>query len=247
MRFPENIFQTICEQLLPTACIGCQAFQAHSICKQCLDALERSALLNYQCCRQCGITLQATEVSKEICAACQSNEPYFDETHCLDRYDGLLQTPLHELKYQKRIAFANALGNTWNHILSKGLKDISAQYLLPVPLSIQKLAQRGFNQSWEIAKRIHCGKQIQKLPYALRRHHYSEHQAGSSLSNRHLAIKGMFYVEERYIYQLQGKAVIVFDDVMTSGATLNEIARVLKDNGVSRVINWVLLRATRPI
>jgi orotate phosphoribosyltransferase len=41
--------------------------------------------------------------------------------------------------------------------------------------------------------------------------------------------------------------VIVFDDVMTSGATLNEIARILKDNGVSRVINWVLLRATRPI
>jgi predicted amidophosphoribosyltransferase len=57
----------------------------------------------------------------------------------------------------------------------------------------------------------------------------------------------MFYVEERYIQQLVHKTVIVFDDVMTSGATLNEIARVLKDNGVSRVINWVVLRAARPI
>ena len=57
----------------------------------------------------------------------------------------------------------------------------------------------------------------------------------------------MFYLEERYIDQLANKTVIVFDDVMTSGATLNEIARVLKDNGVSRVINWVVLRAARSI
>ena len=178
---------------------------------------------------------------------CQTFQPCFDETYCLDRYDGLLQTPLHELKYQKRIAFANALGRTWNLLLSKELEDISADYLLPVPLSIEKLAQRGFNQSWEIAKQIRCGGHIQKTPYVLQRHHYAEHQAGSTLSNRHLAIQGMFYVEERYIQQLANKTVIVFDDVMTSGATLNEIARVLKDNGVSRVINWVVLRAARPI
>nr|WP_255539477.1 phosphoribosyltransferase family protein [Polynucleobacter sp. JS-Safj-400b-B2] len=57
----------------------------------------------------------------------------------------------------------------------------------------------------------------------------------------------MFYVEPNDIQKLKNKTVIVFDDVMTSGATLNEIARVLKDNGVSRVINWVLLRAARPI
>uniref|UniRef100_B1XS86 Phosphoribosyltransferase n=1 Tax=Polynucleobacter necessarius subsp. necessarius (strain STIR1) TaxID=452638 RepID=B1XS86_POLNS len=57
----------------------------------------------------------------------------------------------------------------------------------------------------------------------------------------------MFYIGAPDIERLQNRSVIVFDDVMTSGATLNEIARVLKDNGVSRVINWVLLRAARPI
>ena len=179
--------------------------------------------------------------------SCQYIEPCFDETYCLDRYEGLLQTPLHELKYQKRIAFASALGNTWNLLIGREIKEIPADYLLPVPLSIQKLAQRGFNQSWEIAKRVQCGQYVQKSPFVLQRHHYSEHQAGSSLSNRHLAIQGMFYVEANAIQKLQNKTVIVFDDVMTSGATLNEIARVLKDNGVSRVINWVLLRAARPI
>jgi ComF family protein len=177
---------------------------------------------------------------------CQTLQPQFDETFCLDRYDGLLQPPLHELKYQKRIAFAHALGDAWNSLLSHELKDIPADFLLPVPLSIQKLAQRGFNQSWEIAKRIRCRGNIQKSPYVLQRHHCAEPQAGSTLSNRQLAIQGMFYVEANYIERLRNKTIIVFDDVMTSGATLNEIARVLKDNGASRVINWVLLRAVRP-
>lgn len=203
-------------------------------------------LLNYQCCYQCGITLQATELVEQRCTTCQITQPYFDKTVCLDRYEGMLQTPLHELKYQKRIAFANALSNTWNLLINQELEDTPADYLLPVPLSIQKLTQRGFNQSWEIAKRIRCRTHIQKSPYALQRHHYSQHQAGSSLFKRHSAIQGMFYIETKYIERLRNKTVIVFDDVMTSGATLNEIARVLKDNGVSRVINWVLLRAARP-
>lgn len=247
MQIPENIFKTICEHLLPTACISCQEFQTFSICNKCLGSLNHGALYNYQCCYQCGVALQAIEVQQQQCISCQNNAPYFDETYCLDRYDGLLQNPLHELKYQKRISFANALSNTWNLLLNKDLQDISADYLLPVPLSNQKLMLRGFNQSWEIAKRIHCEKSIQKSPYIIQRHHYFQHQAGSSLSNRHIAIQGMFYIESSYIDAIQNKTVIIFDDVMTSGATLNEIARVLKDNGVSRVINWVLLRATRPI
>ena len=247
MRFPENIFQTICEHLLPTACITCQEFQKFSICNDCLNSLKNNALLNYQCCYQCGIALQTPELIEQRCASCQSVEPYFDETYCLDRYEGILQAPLHELKYQKRIAFATALSNTWNLLMSKELENTPADYLLPVPLSAQKLAERGFNQSWELAKRIQCGRRIQKSPYILQRHHYSGRQAGSTLNSRRSAIQDMFYIEPKYIEGLRDQTIIVFDDVMTSGATLNEIARVLKDNGVYRVINWVVLRAARPI
>ena len=203
--------------------------------------------MNYQCCHQCGITLQAKELTRQHCTPCQIYKPHFDETYCLDRYTGILQAPLHEFKYQKRIAYGHGLGSIWNTLVASQFDPIDSSYLLPVPLSIQKLAHRGFNQSWEIAKRIQCGYQIQKSPYILKRHHYSEPQAGSNLADRHASIRGMFYVEAKYIEQIQNKTIIVFDDVMTSGATLNEIARVLKDNGVSRVINWVLLRAARPI
>ena len=247
MQFPENIFQTICEYLLPTACITCQEFQEYSICDVCLCSLKSDALFNYQCCYQCGIALQASELIERRCISCQSAQPYFDETYCLDRYEGILQAPLHELKYQKRIAFANGLGNAWNLLMAKELENTFADYLLPVPLSTEKLAQRGFNQSWELVKMIRCGGHIQKSPYILQRHHCFHPQAGSPIDSRRLAIQNMFYVEAEYIENLRGKSVVVFDDVMTSGATLNEIARILKDNGVSRVVNWVILRAARPI
>jgi predicted amidophosphoribosyltransferase len=115
-----------------------------------------------------------------------------------------------------------------------------------VPLSKEKLCARGFNQSWELAKRIESGNQIHKNPYVLMRHHHTQHQANENRANRQLAIQDMFYIDPKYKGCLESARVIVFDDVMTSGATLNETARILKDNGASHVINWVLLRAMRP-
>ena len=80
----------------------------------------------------------------------------------------------------------------------------------------------------------------------MKRYHHTQHQANENRANRQIAIQDMFYINPQHQRQLESASVIVFDDVMTSGATLNEIARILKDNGVSRVINWVLLRTLRP-
>jgi len=81
----------------------------------------------------------------------------------------------------------------------------------------------------------------------LRRHPHGQTQALGSRAMRTSAIAGVFYIEEKYLHALENKTIVIFDDVMTSGSTLNEVARVLKDNGVSRVINWVLLRTPRSI
>jgi ComF family protein len=245
MRFLEKLFKTFSAEVLPTECIVCGLFQKLSICEKCLDLLKVNGLMNYECCMQCGICLEVSELDEQRCTQCVINPPYFDQTFCLDRYDGVLQEGLHQLKYQKRLAFAHGLANAWNQIMDDQRPDQYARYLLPVPLSEEKLATRGFNQSWEIAQRICCGSHIKKSPYILRRHHYSEHQVGGSFTSRQHSVRGMFYIDPIYIKSIENRAVIVFDDVMTTGATLNEIARILKDNGVSHVINWVLLRTSR--
>jgi len=245
MRFLEKIFQSINSQVLPSACIVCERYQQHSICAHCLESLNINGLLNYECCYQCGITLNTAELKERRCEQCNLYPPYFDETFCLDSYEGELQNAVHQLKYQKRLAYAYGLTNAWNHVFSKQLKNVKANYLLPVPLSTQKLSARGFNQSWEIARRITCNPSIQKLPYALRRHHHEFQQAGGRLAERYLAIAGMFYIDDHFMEVLQGQSIIIFDDVMTSGATLNEIARILKDNGAPHITNWVLLRTVK--
>ena len=245
MQFLVNLLASISTQLLPTACITCQRFQAESICASCLNALEKISLLHYEYCYQCGIPLQVRELNKQRCNYCEERPPFFDETYCLDRYDGILQDALHQLKYQKRIVFAHGLAKAWNHIQFHLQEQCQADYLIPVPLSTEKLISRGFNQSWELARRIQYGCSAKKLPHAIKRHHHSHHQAGNTLSARQDAVQEMFYIDSQYVNRLVGKTVIVFDDVMTSGATLNEIARMLKANRVLRVINWVLLRTTR--
>jgi ComF family protein len=153
-----------------------------------------------------------------------------------------LQSALHLLKYQRRLACAHGLAAAWNQLMSPSLHNVRADYLLPVPLSLEKLSSRGFNQSWELARRIDCDKHIYKNPHILKRHHHTDHQAKENRANRQIAIQNMFHINPQFQGQLESASVIVFDDVMTSGATLNEIARVLKDNGASHVINWVLLR-----
>ena len=183
----------------------------------------------------------------QLCNNCVVNPPYFDLTFCLARYESQLQVALHDFKYQKRVANAHGLAYAWNEILMPHLSNVSADYLLPVPLSNEKLSMRGFNQSWELARRLQSRQAIEKLPYALKRHHNKLHQAGNNLICRQDSIQNMFFIDAKYLDVLQDKTVIVFDDVMTSGATLNEIARILKECHVKQVINWVFLRTTKQI
>lgn len=77
--------------------------------------------------------------------------------------------------------------------------------------------------------------------------HRANDQAKKLLLARQDAVHGLFYIDSKFQERLMGKTIIVFDDVMTSGATLNEIARTLKSIEVLRVVNWVLLRTTRPV
>jgi ComF family protein len=118
--------------------------------------------------------------------------------------------------------------------------------LLPVPLSTQKLSQRGFNQSWEIAKRIQLPLSIKPFANALGRHHLDANQVEQSRHNRQTALRHAFYIHPEALPKIQNKSIVVFDDVMTTGSTLHEIAGLLKDNGARSVENWVVLRALRP-
>lgn len=153
---------------------------------------------------------------------------------------------MHQLKYQRRLAIADALAFGWNRLALPHLNTSEAAVLLPVPLSIQKLNQRGFNQSWEIARRIRLPPSIEPLANALGRHHSDANQVENNRLDRQTALRHAFYIHPEALPKIHNKSIIVFDDVMTTGSTLQEIATLLKDNGARSVVNWVVLRTLRP-
>ncbi|HIF18607.1 MAG TPA: ComF family protein, partial [Cycloclasticus sp.] len=111
--------------------------------------------------------------------------------------------------------------------------------LIAVPLHTQRLKERGFNQSEQIAQHIHKALDIPLLPHALKRNINTASQASLSADERRKNIKGAFD------YQIQTKfqRVAIIDDVVTTGSTANEIAKTLKKSGIKQVDIWAFARA----
>lgn len=241
-----HFLHTLFTHLLPTACIVCTRHQTEMLCHACFAFLENQSLFHYPCCIRCGVDLDDYNTEEGQCKACLLHAPAFDRTHCLDRYDGVLQNAMHQLKYQRRLAIADALAFAWNRLALPHLNTSEAAVLLPVPLSTQKLNHRGFNQSWEIARRIRLPPSFQLIANALHRHHSDANQVRHNRLDRQTALRHAFYIHPEAIQKIHNKSIVVFDDVMTTGSTLQEIATLLKDNGARSVVNWVVLRTLRP-
>ena len=241
-----HFLHTLFTHLLPTACIVCTRHQTEMVCHACFAFLENQSLFHYPCCIRCGVDLDGHSTEQKQCSTCLQQTPSFDQTHCLDRYDGVLQNAMHQLKYQRRLAIADALAFTWNRLALPHLDTSEAAVLLPVPLSAQKLSHRGFNQSWEIARRIQLPPSIEPIANALGRHHSDANQVDHNRLDRQTALRHAFFIRPEALPKIHNKSIVVFDDVMTTGSTLQEIAALLKDNGARSVINWVVLRTLRP-
>jgi len=175
-----------------------------------------------------------------ICGACLKRAPYFDATQAIWRYGFPLDRLIQSLKYGHRLTtigfFGRALAGAPQMPLSQ-----RPDLILAVPLAPARLRQRGFNQSVEIARRL--ARQM-KVPLDLSHVHRQRNtspQASLPWKERVKNVRDAF----ECTINLTGRRVLVIDDVMTTGATLNELARTLKLHGAIWVENLVLARALR--
>lgn len=141
--------------------------------------------------------------------------------------------------------------------LSNALADLMAQThrasglalpdcVLPVPLSPQRLRERGYNQAWELARRLGPRLQVPADARWLFRVKDTPHQLAFPPAKRAANVRGAFAVEPRRLSELRGKRIVVIDDVMTTAATANEVAAVLRQAGATQVHFWVIARTPRP-
>jgi len=225
--------------LLPTSCIGCQEFQAATICQKCRKRLKDSQVNR---CPQCALP---TELQKQNsrCLACLKKQPSFDATLCLDSYGGFLTEAIHHYKYQHQIAIAHGLLDAWLAIHStKPNQSPSIDWILPIPMSQEKLHQRGFNQSWELCKLFSKKLKIKSNWKVLNRIHIDGDQVSASKQERAQRLNNVFSINPKQRSLIKNKKIVLIDDVMTTGATLNVVAQLLKDFGAQSVHNWVILR-----
>jgi ComF family protein len=173
----------------------------------------------------------------KVCGACLTDPPAFNSTHAAFSYSFPVDVLIQALKYQGNLALAPILAGELLH-KADGLPDC----VIPVPLSTKRLRERGFNQALEIARIISKNSGVSLLPNACSRIIDNPPQAGLPWKERAKNVRGVFRCDA----DLRGKIVVLLDDVMTTGATLNELAKAVRKRGAVEANAWVVARTLPP-
>ena len=189
-------------------------------------------------CIQCAIALESRHTARH-CHACLAGAPDFDATVVIADYDWPLDHLVTGLKFRAQLPLAAWLAGQLGNALAAAPGDLP-DVLLPVPLSPARLHSRGYNQAWEIARRLARQLNIPARANALHRVRDNPAQATLDRAERLTNLLGAFVVAEPA--RIVGRHIGVVDDVMTTGTTLGEIATQLKRAGASRITNVVALR-----
>jgi ComF family protein len=220
----------IAQSCLPQTCYLCGTrVRGKSLCAGCEVDLP---LLATACCPQCALP----SPGGEICGACLKQPPAFDRTLAAFAYAFPLDVLVQQCKYSHATHLTALFAA---HMAHKATTETARiDLLLPMPLHPARLAMRGFNQAAEIARRLSPRVGIPWRADACRRLRNTPSQAGLDLKARLRNLRGAFACD----IDLSGKRVALIDDVMTSGSSLNELARVARKAGALEIQAWVLAR-----
>lgn len=177
------------------------------------------------------------------CAGCRADPPAFDATVVLGDYAPPLDRLIGALKFQGRIHLATALAGLLLERHGAGLRP--AGLVVPVPLASARLAERGYNQALEIARGVGRGLEAPVAVHALRRARATRPQPGLARPERRRNLAGALDWHGPRL-ATAGRVLLV-DDVMTTGATLDEAAAVLRAAGAMQVVAVVAARTPAPV
>ena len=203
------------------------------LCQPCYNGLISTG----SHCLCCAKQFESDCINLQLCGDCQKNHPAFDITYAPFTHQGAIRYLINHCKFNGAYKNSRLLGLLLADYLTKNAE--LPELIIPVPLHPKRYRQRGFNQTLEIAKIIAqelsipidntCCLHIKNTP----------HQISLTGKQRHKNIKNAFQM----VKTPKAKHIAILDDVMTTGATANELAKVIKATGVSRVDIWVCARA----
>jgi ComF family protein len=233
------LLSTAMDTLFPARCAACrEAVGVHgALCSVCWGDIH---FITDPLCHRCGLPFEHIMGEMALCGHCMKQPPAFAEARAVFRYDGSSRAQVLALKYYDKTQLAPVFGQ-W---LARMGKPYAAkvQAILPVPLHYWRLLGRRYNQAALLAHALSDQTGLPVLADALLRTRATRTQAGLTKKGREDNVRGAFKVASRKRARLKGASVLLIDDVMTTGATLNACARALHDAGVIDVYVLTLAR-----
>lgn len=222
---------------LPSLCAVCRSWNTHAVCTSCLHQMGPVV----RRCPSCALPLAP---GLHLCAHC-TEHGHSPLTQARARVD--YQWPWTHLVQQWKFHQQSAWSAEWARLMMQDASLVqtlqSAQVWIPIPLTPERLAERGFNQSWELIKRLHLhAPQVRLLPHALLRHNTQRLQHQLSRAERLSHAQHALSLNPEAVTHLLGQRVVLVDDVMTTGATLYAAAQHLLNAGATQVSSVVLAR-----
>lgn len=238
-----RVTRSFLDYLFPPLCLVCRSEvgAAGGLCARCWAGIR---FVEGAHCIGCGAPFDIPVPRGTRCAACHADPPAFDQARAVMRYDDASKALLLAFKHADRLDLTPTLAR-WLERAGQELVS-EADMIVPVPLHPRRLWSRRYNQAAELARALaaRCRKPYEPLLLIRTRATHSQGTMPSAKArNRNVA--GAFAVSTRRQPDLAGKSVLLVDDVLTTGATLNSCATTLKRAGAARVAAIALARVSR--
>jgi len=236
----------IADGIFPRPCISCEnenGGKNHHLCSQCLKNIRR---IISPFCNLCGnpVDMGYDYPHQEfVCGLCR-HQPYrFHQARSFGYYENSLKDLIQHLKYKKQPGVIREI----QPLISQFFENIKSEYsgfiIVPVPLSKERLKERGFDQAFLIAREVSKILSLPLVSNSITRIRDTTFQAGLERNKRLENIKGAFEVSKPEC--VRGKKILLVDDVLTTGSTCNEVTKVLKISKVDCVNVFTLARAVK--
>lgn len=233
--------------LYPPHCMACGIaldFEGNGVL--CLECVESVEWVGADRCKRCGDRVGEGRGAVDRCPSCQSRPPVFVETTVtVARYGGPIRAVILGLKFGGGLQAAPFLGRLLGERIKEAdmaSAEMPSSVLVPVPLARKDFSSRGFNQAQEIAEAISGHTGIPVSSGLLVKKKPTPPQATLDRDSRRENLRGCFEVNREHVKKHAGKPAILVDDVMTTGATAGECARVLREAGLKEVQGAMVAR-----
>lgn len=250
-RFPSSTLSCMLAAL-PSLCRLCGRWGPGPVCPACTREVTRPTLR----CGRCALPGRPAPGSRhpEACADCEVQPPGFDHALAAMDYDGPVPALFGALKFKGDAPLATWMARQlvgpaqrrWRQPDGQRWRPGAPTLLLPMPLSLERLRERGFNQTLGLARQVAAGLALPFSSTALTRPRHTNRLMRLGADERHRAIAGAFALSPQGARQVAGRHVALVDDVLTTGATAAEAARVLWQAGAREVSIWVVARTPAP-